>query len=73
MRKNEKDDLDIQAILTQIVNQFDNISTFNDGQLEINRLLLEMLNTLEKRIEQLEERNAELEDKIKAVEKLATI
>ena len=73
MRKNEKDDLDIQAILTQIVNQFDNFSQFNDSQLEINKLASEMFSILEKRIEQLEERNAELEDKIKAVEKLAMI
>lgn len=66
MGKNEKDDLDIYMILNQIVNEFDHISKFNHGQLELNKLVLERFNTLEKKIDWLEE-------KIKAVEKLAMI
>lgn len=73
MGKNKKDDVDIQEILTQIVNQFDNISTFNDGQLEINKLLLEMLNMLEKRVEALEEKAEQLDKGVKAAKELAIV
>lgn len=73
MGKNKKDDVDIQAILTQIVNQFDNISTFNDGQLEFNRLLLELLNTLEKRVEELEKKAEQLDKGVKEAKKLAMV
>ena len=73
MGNNKKDDVDIQAILTQIVNQFDNISMFNDGQLEFNRLLLELLNTLEKRIEELEKKAEQLDKGVKAAKELAIV
>ena len=73
MGNNRKDDVDIQAILTQIVNQFDNISTFNDGQLEINKLLLEMVNMLEKRIEELEKKAEQLDKGVKAAKELAIV
>ena len=73
MRKNEKDDVDIQAILTQVVNQFDNISKFNDGQLEINKLLLEMVNMLEKRIEELEKKAEQLAKGVEEAKELAIV
>ena len=71
MGKNKNDEIDIQAILTQIVDQFDNVSTFNEGQLEINKLLMEMFNMLEKRIEELEKKTEQLDKGVKAAKELA--
>lgn len=73
MGRIKKDDVDIQEILTQIVNQFDNISTFNDDQLEINKLLIERVYTLEKRIEALEEKAEQLDKEVTAAKRLAII
>ena len=73
MGENKKDEVDIQEILTQIVNQFDNISTFNDCQLEINKLLMERVYTLEKRVEALEEKAEQLDKGVKAAKELAIV
>lgn len=74
MGKNKKDNVDLQeAILTQIVTQFDYVSKFNDGQLEINKLLMERVYTLEKRIEVLEKKAEQLEKRVKETKDLAMI
>ena len=68
----KKNDIDIE-LLNSIVNQFDNISRFNDGQLEINKLLLEMVNMLEKRIEELEKKTEQLDKGVKEAKRSAMI
>ena len=73
MGKNEKDDVDIQAILTQIVTQFDYVSKFNDGQLEVNKLLMERVYALEKRVEELEKKAEQLDKGVKAAKELAIV
>lgn len=74
MGKNKKDNVDLQeAILTQIVNQFDYVSKFNDGQLEINKLLMERVYTLEKRIEALEKKAEQLDKGVKEAKELAMV
>ena len=71
MGKNKNDDVDLQAILTQIVDQFDDLSRFNYGQLEMNKLLMEKLNVLEKKIEELEKKTEQLDKGVKAAKELA--
>lgn len=69
----EKNNTDIYEILQSVVDQFDAVTKFNDGQVEINKLTLELFDKLEKRIKRLEERSDELEERLKECEKLATV
>ena len=72
MGKNKKDNADLQeAILAQIVTQFDHVSKFCDGQLEINKLLMEKVYTLEKRVEELEKKAEQLDKGVKAAKEIA--
>jgi len=61
----EKNNTDIYEILQSVVDQFDAVTKFNDGQIEINKLNLELINSLEKRIAALEERADKLEKGVK--------
>ena len=67
----EKNNTDIYELLQSVVDQFDAVTKFNDGQIEINKLNLEVINSLEKRIAALEERADKLEKGVKAAKEIA--
>ena len=67
----EKNNTDIFELLQSVVDQFDAVTKFNDGQIEINKLNLEVINSLEKRIAALEERADKLEKGVKAAKEIA--
>lgn len=67
----EKNNTDIYELLQSVVDQFDAVTKFNDGQIEVNKLNLEVINSLEKRIAALEERCSKLEKGVQAAKELA--
>ena len=69
----EKNNTDIYEILQSVVDQFDAVTKFNDGQIEVNKLALELINYMEKRIAALEERCSKLEKDVQAAKELAIV